>query len=106
MLALKRRVCFLVVLSWAREFVFSGGPVISPASQWFAPPVSESGLRKNANRSSLAIGLQEAAPPFQQTSRPVSINNPDMTFDSILGNPTQTAAALGLKQEKKDKKKK
>ena len=81
-------------------------PHLSPAVRPVSPALSESGLRKNANRSSLAIGLQEAAPPFQQTSRPVSINNPDMTFDSILGNPTQTAAALGLKQEKKDKKKK
>jgi hypothetical protein len=50
------------------------------------------------------LGLQEVAPPIEQSVRPMSVHNPNLTFDTILGNPTQNSATLMLKQEQKKKK--
>jgi hypothetical protein len=52
----------------------------------------------------MALGLQEVAPPVEQTVRAVSVHNPNMTFDTILGNQSQNASALKPKQEQKKKK--
>ena len=79
-------------------------PNISPQLRPVSPATSEKSLRRNANRSSMALGLQEVAPPVEQTVRPVSVHNPNMTFDTILGNQTQNASALKPKQEQKKKK--
>ena len=79
-------------------------PHMSPQLRPVSPALSEKSLRRNANRSSVALGLQEVAPPIEQAARPVSIHNPNLTFDTILGNPTQNAAALKMKQEHKTRK--
>ena len=78
-------------------------PHMSPQLRSVSPALSEKSLRRNANRSSVALGLQEVAPPVEQPARPVSVHNPNLTFDTILGNPTQNAAGLKLKQDKKKK---
>ena len=79
-------------------------PHISPALRPVSPALLEKSLRRNANRSSVALGLEEVAPPVEQSARPVSVHNPNLTFDTILGNPTQNAATLKLIQEQKKKK--
>jgi hypothetical protein len=79
-------------------------PHMSPTLRPVSPALSEKSLLRNANRSSVALGLQEVAPPVEHSARPVSVHNPNLTFDTILGNPTQNAAALKLKQEQKKKK--
>lgn len=80
-------------------------PHMSPTLRPVSPALSEKSLRRNANRSSVALGLQEVAPPVEQSAWPVSVHNPNLTFDTILGNSTQKSAALKLKQEQKKKKK-
>ena len=80
-------------------------PHMSPNLRPVSPALSESGVRRNANRSSVALGLQEVAPPIQHNPRPMSVHNPNLTFDTILGNPTLNANSLELRQEKKNKKK-
>jgi hypothetical protein len=79
-------------------------PNLSPQLRPVSPALSEKSLRRNANRSSMALGLQEVAPPVEQTVRAVSVHNPNMTFDTILGNQSQNASALKPKQEQKKKK--
>jgi hypothetical protein len=75
-------------------------PYLSPNSRPGSPAISESGrLSRNGDRNSVHLGLQAVAPPEGRLSRPVSIYNPNTTFDTILG--TIGTEAPGKKKGKK-----
>jgi hypothetical protein len=59
---------------------------LTPNSRPGSPAQSENGrLSRNGDRNSVHLGLQAVAPPEGRRSRPVSMYNPNTTFDTILG---------------------
>ena len=62
----------------------SGSPLLMPMSA--LEPRSAS---RSSDRSSFTLGLDPASAPPERSTRPVSVLNPSVTFDSILSSPDQ-----------------
>jgi hypothetical protein len=69
----------------------AASPAGSPAgSPLLRPSSAEQGrLSRMSNRSSVNLGLEAMPAPPEQTRRPVSMYNPNITFDAILGTQNQ-----------------
>lgn len=68
-----------------------GSPLLSPSS------AHEGRLSRTSNRSSVNLGLEAMAAPPERASRPVSVLNPNITFDAILGPQDQGKGKKGKK---------
>lgn len=67
-------------------------------SQLVASFIHDARLSRNSNRSSMNLGLEAmAAPPPSAAPRPVSVLNPNITFDAILGSQDQGKGKKGKK---------
>lgn len=80
-------------------------PYVSPVHPPHGGPVSPSGsngMRSvSRDRVSVNLGLEVTdAPPPQRTSRPSSMLNPEITFDSILGTTEESGKTKGKKGKK------
>ena len=66
------------------QMIGRSSPHRSPDLRPVSPSSSDKSLKRSGNRSSMALGLEAMARPPAQ-ARLVSVHNPNLTFDTILG---------------------